>query len=135
MNGGGPSLCVSALLRREARVLLVERGRAPQRGQTALPGGRVEPGESLAGALAREVLEETGLAVRCGRLLGIAERHEPQGDFVVVCFEAVDLDPAREAVAGDDAAAVRWVAPERLSSEPLAPGVAALLRDAGVLAG
>ena len=45
----------------DGRVLLVKRGRAPQRGRWSVPGGRVEPGESFEAAAAREALEETGL--------------------------------------------------------------------------
>ena len=40
-------------------------------GLWGLPGGRLEPGESLSEGARREVLEETGLAVRITRLLGV----------------------------------------------------------------
>ncbi len=55
-------LIVSALLRREVRVLLVrEQGPDDPEACWMLPGGRVEAGESLLEALGRELREETGL--------------------------------------------------------------------------
>ncbi len=62
-----------------------------------LPGGHVEPGESVAQAAAREVLEETGFAVEVGRLIGVYSDPERQtvesssgerSQFVNLCFEA-----------------------------------------------
>ena len=53
-------LAVRALVRRTGQLLLVE----SSDGDLALPGGGVEPGESLEAALRREVLEETGAVVR-----------------------------------------------------------------------
>lgn len=50
------------------RVLLIRRS---DNGRWCLPGGVMDPGESATEACAREVLEETGLAVRVGRLVGV----------------------------------------------------------------
>jgi 8-oxo-dGTP diphosphatase len=51
-------------------MLLVQRANEPGRGLWSLPGGRVEPGETDEVALAREVLEETGLVVTVGAPTG-----------------------------------------------------------------
>ena len=70
-------LAVRALVRRTGRLLLVESAD----GDLALPGGGVEPGESLEDALRREVREETGAVLR-----------EVTGAF----GEVVEHSPARE---------------------------------------
>src|SRR5579862_1497499 len=75
-----PILAVGALIFQDNRILLVERGQEPLRGYWSLPGGAVESGELLETALLREVLEETGLIVRCDGLHEIFERITPDGD-------------------------------------------------------
>src|ERR1043166_299381 len=65
-----PFLAVSASIYREGRILLVRRARAPGRDLFSLPGGVVEAGETLAEAVAREVLEETGIAVEPVQVAG-----------------------------------------------------------------
>lgn len=50
------------------KVLLTRR---TDNGRWCLPGGAMDPGESAAECCAREVLEETGLVVRVGRLIGV----------------------------------------------------------------
>ena len=74
-----------------------------------MPGGHVEPGETVAAAVEREVLEETGLEVRCGPLLGWAERMGPGYHFVILDFTVVVPDGCGEPVPGSDAAAAAWV--------------------------
>ena len=70
---GRPFLAVSATIYRDGRVLLVRRARAPGRDLFSLPGGVVEAGETLAEAVAREVLEETGLTIEPVELAGHRE--------------------------------------------------------------
>jgi ADP-ribose pyrophosphatase YjhB (NUDIX family) len=55
-------------------VVLVRRRFEPLAGEWSIPGGAVEVGETLEAALAREVLEETGLAVHVGPVIEVFER-------------------------------------------------------------
>jgi len=102
-----PVLAVGAIVIRDRSLLMIQRGRAPNRGRWSIPGGRVETGESLADAVRREVLEETGLEVVVGDLVGILE---VPGDphYVILDYAAAPAGD-QEPRAGDDAAAVRWV--------------------------
>ena len=56
-----PVLAVSAAVFRAGRALIIRRARAPLLGHFSLPGGGVEVGETLAAALARELMEEVGI--------------------------------------------------------------------------
>jgi ADP-ribose pyrophosphatase YjhB (NUDIX family) len=110
-----PVLGVSTLVRRAGAVLLVRRGNPPARDIWAFPGGRVEFGESLAAAAAREVLEETAVSVRIDGPIDHAEivmrndAGEPERHYVLIVFAGTWV--AGEPVAGDDAAEARWVEP------------------------
>jgi ADP-ribose pyrophosphatase YjhB (NUDIX family) len=53
------------------RYLLVEETKAEARGRMALPAGKLEPGEMLIDAAAREAEEETGLTVEIEGLIGV----------------------------------------------------------------
>lgn len=128
-----PEVCVGAVVVHEGALLLVERGRGMAVGSWSIPGGRVEPGESVADAVVREVGEETGLAVTCGRFLGFAERRDDEHHVVILDFVATVDGPAA-ARAGDDAAAVAWVPLGEVAGHPgLVPGLAAFLADHGVI--
>jgi ADP-ribose pyrophosphatase YjhB (NUDIX family) len=128
--------CVGAVVQDAAgRLLLIRRGHAPHAGLWSLPGGRVEAGETLEQAVRREMLEETGLLVRTGAVVG---RIRIPG--VGVVYDVVDvactLDPPdQQAVAGDDATDVVLADPATLERLPCTPRLVETLRGWGVLPG
>ena len=73
-----------------------------------MPGGRIEPGETDQQAVVREVMEETGLEVACGPLVGAVERPGLAG-AVIDIRDYSAIVTGGELTAGDDAAEVRWV--------------------------
>jgi len=123
---------VGAVAVRDGALLLVRRGHEPEAGRWSLPGGRVEAGETLAQALEREVLEETGLEVRCGALLGWVERIGPGHHFVILDFFVEAASGALRA--GGDATEAAWVALPVVAGLDLVEGLAGFLRDHRVLA-
>jgi 8-oxo-dGTP diphosphatase len=132
MNATSPELCVGAVAVHDGRLLLVRRGREPSAGRWSVPGGRVEAGELLAEAVARELREETGLDGVCGPLVGWVERFHDDRHFVILDFEVTVLDD-RGAVAGDDAAEVRWVPLPDVAEHDLVDGLAEFLHEHGVI--
>lgn len=130
---GHAELCVGAVVVHDGRLLLVRRGRGAGVGLWAVPGGRVERGETMATAVVRELAEETGLQGRAGPALGWVERIDAEHHFVIVDF-VVDLIGPPDAAAGDDAAEVAWVPLADVAAWPgLVPGLAEFLVEHGVL--
>lgn len=122
--------CAGAVVRDAAgRLLLVRRAHEPAQGMWSLPGGRIEPGETPAQAAAREVAEETGLAVEVGALLQTADILG--GGYRVHDFAATVV--GGELRPGDDASDARWCTAEEVAALPLSPGLrgelAAMLRN------
>ena len=125
--------CVGAIVRDErGRLLMVRRGHAPSAGTWSVPGGRVEPGESDAEAVVRELREETGLEVRPGELVGRVERPALDGVVYDIHDYAADVVSGQLA-AGTDAADARWVAEDELPTLECSPGLVQQLRAWGVL--
>jgi ADP-ribose pyrophosphatase YjhB (NUDIX family) len=119
----------------QGRLLLVQRANEPGRGRWSIPGGRVEAGESDAAALARELLEETGLRVAIGRLAGMVTRPAASGLYEIYDYECQVT--GGELVAGDDAAEVAWIDLATFTTlertNLLTDGLAPTLRDWNML--
>lgn len=103
----------------EGHILLVQRSKDPGRGLWAVPGGKVERGESLRVAARREVAEETGLIVDVGEVIWVGEVIDP--DFHIVLIDFAGSVVGGELAPADDAADARWVPLDEASSYPLTP--------------
>jgi acetyl-CoA carboxylase carboxyl transferase subunit beta len=114
------------------RLLLVQRRHPPQAGRWTVPGGKLEPGETLSAAVTREVAEETGLRVDVGEKAWVVDI--PADDDVV--FEVHDFVAEVRAGtlrAGDDAADARWVSVAELGELPLTAGLIEHLERHGLM--
>jgi ADP-ribose pyrophosphatase len=115
-----PQVAVGAIVIKDGRVLLVKRNQPPSKGLWAIPGGRVEIGETLKEAAEREIIEETGLTIRAGDpvyTFDVIERDEAgrvRFHYVIVDLVADYL--SGELNASDDASEARWVTPEELEN-------------------
>jgi ADP-ribose pyrophosphatase YjhB (NUDIX family) len=82
-----PRLVVTTIPITDAgEVVLLRRGIEPGRGSWAQPGGFLEVDETVTEAAIRETLEETGLIVQPGEIVGLYSRLEAA--VVVLAFEA-----------------------------------------------
>jgi len=131
-----PQLAVSASIFRNGRVLLIQRAHPPAKGSWSVPGGRVEFGEPLHVALAREVREETGLEIE---ILGLAGWREvlpttsgAGKHFVVMSFAARWV--AGEPVLNGECSDFAWLPPDALGPRQLTPGLQEIVDAARVLA-
>ncbi|MGQ0740858.1 MAG: NUDIX hydrolase [Alphaproteobacteria bacterium] len=115
MAGSSPTLVLgvgAVIWNACGEVLLIRRARAPHAGKWSIPGGKVEPGESLHEALKREVREETGIEIEIGALAGVAELSEDLSHYVLIDFTA--RHASGNLHAGSDAIDVCWVSPREL---------------------
>lgn len=128
-----PILCVGAVVILGNSVLLIRRGKPPQKGEWTLPGGMVELGESLRAAVRREVQEETGLRVEPASLAAIFERiirrnGRVQYHYIVldyVCrLKGGKLRPA------SDVTDARWVSQAELGQYRLRPQARQVIQKA-----
>lgn len=133
-----PTLAASAAVFREGRVLLARRGFNPGLGLWSLPGGRVEPGETVAQAAAREVMEEVQVEAQ---VLGVAavldfittdEAGVLKSHFVVIAHAALWL--AGEPQVGEEATEIGWFRPEEVAGLATTRGLADVVaRAAGLV--
>lgn len=120
-----PQLAVSAVIFREGKLLLLKRAKSPGHGFWSLPGGRVEFGESLHTALAREVDEEAGLEIDIVALAGWREvlplAGGSGGHYLIMSFAA--RWKANEPRLNEEHDDFKWVEPGQFGDLKLTGGL------------
>jgi ADP-ribose pyrophosphatase YjhB (NUDIX family) len=128
-----PIVGVGAVIVDGRRVVLVQRGTEPLKGEWSLPGGVLELGETLHQGIAREVLEETGLKVEPIEVAGVFDRILPDStgklQYHYVLIDYVCRMQGGELRAGGDVKDARWVSVNELQNYGLADFTERLIRQ------
>lgn len=128
-----PQVAVGAVIFKDNQVLLVKRSNPPAQGSWAVPGGKINPGETMQQALVREVKEETGLDISVGEIVHVFDviRHNNQGEltFHYVIIDFLCEYKKGELIAGDDAQEARWISQLELKEMNINPKTKRLLKD------
>src|SRR3979409_1022882 len=134
-----PPLAGSAASIPDGQVVIVSRARTRGGGLSPLPGGGVEPGETLHEAIIREVREETALDIEplglAGHREGIARDrdHKVERHFVILPFAARWI--SGDVVLNEELAEALWLAPAEIEGLATTEGLAELLRAAFAVPG
>lgn len=125
-------VAVSAVVQdNQGRILLIRRS---DNGKYSIPGGGLEAGETVAQAVVREVLEETGIEVDVTDLVGVFSNPdhviayddgEVRQEFSV-CFRAKPIGGAPRL--SDESTAVEWVPLEQLRELDIHPSIMLRIR-------
>jgi 8-oxo-dGTP diphosphatase len=127
-----PIPAVGVVVHQADRVLIVQRGNAPGRGEWGLPGGVLELGETWREAATREVREECGIEIALGQVIDVVDiilrddDHRVQYDYAVVDFSAMYV--SGELRVATDALDARWISSAELGKFPMSRLVREVMR-------
>ena len=135
-----PLVGVGAVIVHGDRVVIVQRGTEPLKGQWSIPGGALEVGETLRECAEREAEEETGLLIEATDVLDVFDAiHIEAGGriryhYVLIDFKCRSLDGCEtswpELKAGGDALQAKWVTCEELEIYNVAETARQVIRKA-----
>jgi len=133
-----PTLGVSGIVfNNQKQILLIQRNQPPAMGLWSIPGGKLEPGESLVEACKREIKEETGLDTDIKNIVAVVERRVEGFHYVIIDFIALLADEENsQPIPQSDVSEARWVSLEHLVNYELVEGlVEIILRSYAVFKG
>ena len=95
----GYNIGVGGAVVRHGQLLLVRRASRHGRGNWQLPGGFIEPQETIEQAVIREVKEETGVDAEVNAVLGLRNRYDPEsgnGLYIIFVLSAIAGEPTAD---------------------------------------
>lgn len=128
-----PLTGIGAVVFKDKAILLVKRKNPPYQDQWAIPGGKIEAGETLQQAAEREIMEETGISIKAGAPVYVFDLIERDATgqlrfhYVIVDLEAEYI--GGEIHASDDALEAGWFTADELTSLNLNPSTRKLLTE------
>jgi ADP-ribose pyrophosphatase YjhB (NUDIX family) len=109
-----PAVTAFALVERDGRYLVLQRGQEPYRGRWELPGGFVEQRETPAEGVRREIFEETGLRVDAPSIIGAyTSRYGDDGKWTVDVAFHCQASPGELSLSAESSHAA-WVSIEQM---------------------
>jgi len=133
-----PIVGVGAVIVDDGKVVLVKRKYEPLKGHWSLPGGMVEIGEPLETALAREMLEETGLRVEVGPVIEVFDRimrdEERRVRYHFVLIDYLCWPAGGSLEAGSDVTLAIWADPATLGQYALTDKATSVIQRGLMLA-
>jgi 8-oxo-dGTP diphosphatase len=115
-----PIPTVDTIIQRNSQILFVKRKKEPFKDKLTFPGGFVDGNEKVEDTSIREVKEETSLSIKLIDILGVYSdpSRDPRGHIISTVFIAEISDNNKtEAIAGDDAAEIKWIDIETIDNE------------------
>ena len=103
----------SVAIVRDGKVLLIKRAFAPYQHLWTLPGGRIEPGETIEQCAVREIMEEARITIRNPRPV-MVQNLGRDGSFRLAVFATTDF--TGKVIPSDEVADHKWVEPSALIS-------------------
>lgn len=120
-----PIASVAACVFKDDRILLIQRGTPPSKGEWSVPGGAIELGESFKDTAKRELDEECGVEIEIGDIFDIEDliirdkNDDIQYHYIVTYLTANyvsgDIRP------GSEELSVRWATKEELMNLDMNP--------------
>lgn len=119
-DGSGPRVGCGAAIIQDGNLLLVRRRRNPEAGCWGLPGGKVDPFESVAAAVTREIREELGISIEPSLLLCVVDQIDRQAGqhWVAPVYLIERYDGTPSVLEPQALSAMRWFDLDNLP-EPL----------------
>lgn len=130
-------ICAVAVIEKNGKILMGNKAKdvGPYPNTWRLPGGGVEEGESLEGAVKREIKEETSLDAEITAKIGIYEDDEPDKnkEMTHYVFNAFKVSPLGEPAVSKEFPFLKWIDKKHLSNTPLARPSIRLFKELGYL--